>query len=234
MQHKDTKKLTKIQLETLEALKAYILQYNKAPTLGELAERLGFKSVQTAADRLTGLQRKGLIRRSPHGRRGIEILERSSFDGSSRMVSIPLVAFVGADQATVFAQQEYDQFLRVEERLLDGHRDIVAMRVRGSSMREAGIFDGDYIFVEPGEGAPYKNGEFVVAIVEEQTVVKEFYTNGRVIELRPRSKDPRYEPIIISSGREDFKIIGRVINVLHFSHESVGDDEGITIDPIKE
>jgi repressor LexA len=221
MPSKNRYKLTKIQKETLEFVQKYKLANKVSPTLMEMAKSLGVSSPQTIADRLMALRKKGVIKQSAHGWRNIELVENSN--KSNRLIQIPVVASVGADQASVFAEQEYGNFLQIEETLLLGHRDIVAMRVIGESMRDAGIFNGDYIFIEDNEHFVPQNGDVVVATVEGMTVVKEFYRGRNAIELRPKSRDPKYSPIIINTEQEDFKIIGRLINTLHFS-DSNDDD----------
>lgn len=218
------KKLTKIQQETLDCIKKYKSDNKVSPTLTELAKSLGVRSPQTIADRLTALRKKGVIQQQiERGWRNIELVE--DLNKTNPLVQIPVVTSVGADQASVFAEQEYGNFLRVHQSLLRGHRDIVAMRVIGDSMRDANIFNGDYIFIEDNEYFIPKNGDIVVATVEGMTVVKEFYRGRNAIELRPKSRDPKYSPIIINAeeNQDDFKIIGRLINVLHFSNSNDDD-----------
>lgn len=225
--NKDPKKLTKIQSDTLKKLKEYIAKNGKSPTLSELAGDFGVK-LQTISDRLTALKKKGFIRKLPHSWRNIEFADKPM--GDNNLVQIPVVGSVGADQMSIFAQEEYDQFLQVEEKLLDGYREVIAIKVIGNSMRDANIYNGDYVFVENNYNSIPSNGSVVVAIIDDKAVVKEYYSSNNLIELRPRSKNNNYLPIIIDPNIENFRIVGRVINILSFSDKK-NDDYQVTLYP---
>jgi repressor LexA len=216
-------------MHTLTALKRYITDHGYSPTLSEFAQILKVGSVQTVSDRLTALKKKGFIRKSPHAWRNIELANTPL--GSNKLIHIPVVGSVGADQMNVFAEYQYDQFLQVKESLLKGHREVIAIHVIGSSMRDANIYDGDYVFVENNEGYLPTNGDIVAVVVGDKAVVKKYYRGNKYVELRPCSTDPQYSPIIIDSAdSDDLKIVGRVINTLHFA-DKPSDDYQFIYDP---
>lgn len=213
--------LTKKQQETLNAISGYIKENKKSPTVSELAGMLDIGSYQTVVDRINALRRRGLIRKMPYKWRGIELVEDQGLSG--QLEQVPLVASVGADNLNVFAQEEYDQHIRIENKFLKGYRDVIAIRVIGNSMRDAGMKSGDIILVEDDE-TQIKNGDSVVAIVGDMAVVKQIKITQDIVVLYPKNKDPQYEPIIISKDRDDFRLIGRVIDVLPLPREDEDDD----------
>jgi repressor LexA len=215
MPRKDSNVLTKTQKETLDAIQRYISSHGESPTLSELAEILG-KELPTIADRVRGLRKKGFITKEPHKWRNLKIVDRHPI-GSESMVQIPMVASVGADNMAVFAQHEFDQFLQVQQKLLNGHHDVFAVRATGNSMRDADIFDGDYVIAEEASLDEVRSGDKVVAVVDDMAVVKRIEKSPRAIVLHPENKSGKYHPIIISGDSENFKVVGRVIDVLHFS-----------------
>lgn len=223
------KKITQKQLDTLNALKAYRVKNGNSPTLRELAEILGVRSVQTVADRLEGLRKKGLITKQPHSWRSVDLDEKSN-----RFIDVGVTTTAGADQVNVFAQEEFDTFLRVEEKVLKGHREVFAVRVMGNSMRDAGIYDGGYVFVDDNPNYQPANGDLVVASLRDSdwmTVVKEYYQSGDLIELRPKSDDPRYHPIVLGVDAEDMQILGKVINWLNAAPPA---EDDVTFESIKD
>ena len=132
---------------------------------------------------------------------------------------------------SVFAQEDYGQYVHIDTALLNGHRDVIAIRVIGHSMRDADIFDGSYVLVEVFDGYHPKNGDLVAAIIGDAALVKRYYEGPRTIELRPESQDPSYQPIILTRGIGAVRIIGRVVNVLHADEGDANDDVQFIPDP---
>lgn len=228
MPKKDNKILTKSQFETLEVIKRLIDQNGVSPTYNEIANKLVIH-IQTVVDRVEALRRKGFIRKVPHKKRNIEVVDHSA-SPNSKIIQVPVVASVGADNLSIFARQEFEKFLQVEDKVLKGHRDVFAVRAIGNSMKDAGIPDGGYVFAEPAEQVEIKNGDLVTAVVEDKTVVKRvsFTTSGVI--LSPENHSEKYEPLMISNDKEDFKIVGRVIDKLI----PINEPQDIEIIPIKE
>lgn len=217
--------VTKKQQETLDAIRRLTDKSGKSPTLEELRNELGLGSHQTVADRVELLIHKGLLRRkSSHSSRGLEVVEKSY---ANKQVTIPVVMSAGCDDMSVFAQEEYDQYLHVEEPLLRGHRDVVAIKAIGNSMVDAGVYDGDYIFVDTSENQP-ANGSLVVAIYDGMAILKRYTRdrNGQTITLSPESNDAKYKPLVIDANSDLFSIVGTLVCVLPYGE----DDDIITVE----
>lgn len=228
MPKKDRNILTKSQIDTLGAIKRHISQYGVSPTTKEIANEL-LIHMQTVVDRIEALRKKGFIRKLPHKWRNIEVVEHSvSQDG--RMIQVPVVASVGADNMAVFASQNFEKFLQVEDKVLRGHRDVFAVRALGNSMRDAGIPDGGYVFAEYVEQTDIRSGNLVVAVVEDKAVVKRIRFTENTMILMPENNSEKYEPIVIQNGREDFRIVGRVINKII----PIDGQEDVEVVPLKE
>ncbi len=228
MPRKDKNILTKVQRVTLDALRHYIAEHKRSPTLAELAVLLKVK-LPTVSDRIRALQKKGFVRKTPHAWRNLEVIDSKSL---GRTVHVPLIASVGADNMTVFAQHEFEQFLRVDEKLLNGHRDVFSVRAIGNSMRDADIFDGDYVLAEHASLEDVHTGDKVIAILGEMAVVKRIQIGKGSVVLHPENTSGRYHPHVITGDRDDFRVVGRVIDVLHFSESS--DDDDIQYHEIKD
>lgn len=230
MPRRDSRILTKIQQQTLDAIRGHIQKHGESPTLGELREVLKVGSHQTIVDRVDALVKKGFIRRKPHSWRNLELTEKAA-PQNKKTIQVPLVASAGADNMSVFAQEEYGQYIHIDQSLLQGQRDIVAIRVIGNSMREAGIMDGSYVITVIFDGYSPKNGDLVVAVIDDVAVVKRYYKFKHGIELRPDSDDPTYSPILVADTSARVKIIGQVVDV--FSPEE-DDSDDVTFEPLQE
>lgn len=201
--------LTSKQQRVLENIQLYLRAKGEPPTIEELRTNLGFKSLRTVVQYLETLERKGYIVRRRHARRNIELRAVDAAGTTAMLVSVPVVANVGCDDLSVFAQENTDEFLQVDKELVDKEGDIVAVRAVGESMLDAGIQSGDYILVKFTDRV--QSGDRVAAIVGDMVTVKRLVRQGGVTILYPESKDPKYKPIVL---REDFKIAGKVLCVI--------------------
>ncbi|MCC7500514.1 repressor LexA [Candidatus Nomurabacteria bacterium] len=201
--------LTSKQQRVLENIQLYLRAKGEPPTIEELRTNLGFKSLRTVVQYLETLERKGYIVRRRHARRNIELRAVDAQGTTAMLVSVPVVANVGCDDLSVFAQENTDEFLQVDKELVDQEGDIVAVRAVGESMLDAGINSGDYILVKFTDRV--QSGDRVAAIVGDMVTVKRLVRQGGVTILYPESKDPKYKPIVL---REDFKIAGKVLCVI--------------------
>ncbi|HYF13269.1 MAG TPA: transcriptional repressor LexA [Candidatus Paceibacterota bacterium] len=185
-----------------------------SPTIDELRKALKFKSLRTVVQYLEVLERKGYIVRRKNAKRNIEL---RSEDSASHTVSVPVVANVGCDDLTLFAQEEQDEFLEVDKAIVEGsskdEEGIVAVRAVGDSMEDAGINPGDYVLIRFTDEA--EDGDRVAAIIGDMVTVKRYKRQGGVTILYPESKNPKYKPIVL---REDFKIAGKVLCVIPNPH----------------
>jgi repressor LexA len=207
------------QKRVLDNIRLYVTAKGQPPTLEELRENLGLKSVRTVVQYLEVLEEKGYIVRRKNAWRNIEL---RNADGGWGTVSIPVVANVGCDDLSVFAQEQADEFIEVDKHIVEEAGEIVAVRAVGDSMNDAGINSGDYILVQFTNNV--QNGDRVAAIVGDMVTVKRLERRDGVTILYPESKDPKYKPIIL---REDFKITGKVLCVIP---ASVGMQEEIVPD----
>ncbi|OGC88363.1 repressor LexA [Candidatus Adlerbacteria bacterium RIFOXYC1_FULL_48_26] len=201
--------LTFKQQRVLSTLRDYMYTQNQSPTLEQLRSALGFNSLRTVTQYLDILERKGYIVRRKNASRNIEL---RNVDGAWGTVSIPVIANVGCDDLSVFAQntQGADEFLEVDKRIVDEEDgDIVAVRAIGDSMNDAGINTGDYVLIRFTDDV--QNGDRVAAIVNDMVTVKRLEKRDGMVILWPESKDPKFKPIIL---KEDFKIAGKVLCII--------------------
>jgi repressor LexA len=203
--------LTPKQQRVLDTLKKQITLTKESPTIEELRCALNLKSLRSVVQYLESLEEKGYIFRRKNAKRNIE-LRNADADGmpSAFLISVPVVANVGCDDLSVFAQEQYDEYLEVDKQLVEEEDGgIVAVRAVGESMVDAGILSGDYVLIRFTDHA--ENGDRVAAIVGDMITVKRYEKKDGAVILWPESKDPKYKPIIL---REDFKIVGKVLCVV--------------------
>lgn len=203
------KALTKKQARVLEAIRSHLTARRQSPTLEELRAVLGCKSLRTVAQYLESLERKGYIVRRRGAKRNIELIGGDADGMPGDTISVPVVASVGCDNLSIYANELHDEFLEVDRGLAQGGGDIVAVRSIGDSMADAGIRSGDYILVQFTER--FENGDRVAAVVNDMVVVKRLEKREGVMVLWPESKDPAYKPIILSGT---FKLTGKVLCVI--------------------
>ncbi|KKW20253.1 MAG: LexA repressor 1, partial [Parcubacteria group bacterium GW2011_GWA1_51_12] len=198
------------QKRVLDNIELYIKAKGEPPTLDELRQNLGFKSLRTVTQYLESLEKKGFILRRKHLRRSIELRAVDAAGNAAMLVSVPVVANVGCDDLSVFAQEQSDEFLQVDKQIVDEVQgEIVAVRAVGDSMADAGVKSGDYILVQFTDKV--KSGDRVAAIIGDMVTVKRLERRNGVTILYPESKDPKYKPIVL---RDNFKIAGRVLCII--------------------
>lgn len=198
--------LTYKQKRVLDNIRLYMEAKGEPPTLEELSRNLGLRSVRTVVQYLEILENKGYIVRRKNAWRNIEL---RNADGAWGTVSIPVVANVGCDDLSVFAEEQHDEFIEVDKKIVEESGEIVAVRAVGDSMLDAGIKSGDYILVQFTDNV--QNGDRVAAIVGDMVTVKRIERRDGVTILYPENKDPKYKPIIL---HENFKITGKVLCVI--------------------
>lgn len=193
--------LTKRQSEIFEFITGYLDKTGYPPTVREIGKALGLHSPSTVHAHLAKLEKSGVLRRDPSKPRAIEVL----VDRAKRVMApgVPLVGQVAAG-APILAEENIEEMLELPA-MIGAESGDYALRVRGDSMRDAGILAGDLVVVRPTEEA--SNGEIVVALLGEEATVKRFFRDADAVRLEPENSD--YEPIIT----RDVEIIGRVIGV---------------------
>lgn len=195
--------LTKRQKELYDYLQGYIAANGYAPTLEEIGARFGLASLSTVHKHLTNLERKGAIRRQWNFSRAIELVPHRR---SVAAIELPLLGYVAAGRP-IEAVEGDDTFAVPEQFVRRGTTFV--LRVRGESMIEDGICDGDYIIVE--ERVSPDNGETVVALVHGEATVKRFYREGPG-RVRLMPANAAFEPILVED--KDLAIRGVVVAVM--------------------
>ncbi|MCQ2054997.1 MAG: transcriptional repressor LexA [Fibrobacter sp.] len=206
------KELTDRQAEIYEYIRKYSKENRMPPTVREIGNHFDISSTNGVRSILAALIKKGYINRSPRLSRGIEILntdnDQPMEEAVSNTIEIPIVGRVAAG-TPILAVQNLEGTVTIDRDFLACRTDVFALRVKGDSMINAGIFDGDLIFARQQKSA--ERGEIVVAQIDNEATVKYYQPLSDHIELRPAN--PKYRPIIVKSNK-DFSIAGRVIGVM--------------------
>jgi repressor LexA len=192
--------LTERQTEVLDLIRRQLAEAGLPPTRAEIARTLGFRSPNAAEDHLRALARKGYLELVPGASRGIRLRDEVS--------GLPVVGHVAAGEP-VLAQQHIEDYCRIEAGLFHPSADYL-LRVRGDSMQDAGILDGDLLAVHRTPRA--ENGQIVVARIGDEVTVKRFQRRGSVVRLLPQNPD--YEPIRLDLRNETLVIEGLGVGVL--------------------
>ncbi len=195
-------KLTEIQKDILDFLIEQIKGRGIPPTLADVANHFGYKNRATAQQHLQAIEKKGYIRKNPRLSRGIELILEDKF-----FVPKPVLGEVAAGNPLTIYPDAIDTVeLPTIARM---PKDSFLLRVKGDSLKDAYIFNGDIVIVNPN--LEPKNGQIVAAILDDAAVVKRFYKKKNEIELV--SENPEYAPIVIDKKYASFKIVGLVIGV---------------------
>jgi repressor LexA len=198
--------LTKRQQEIFDFIKRYSSNHGYPPTVRDIGKAVGLASSSTVHAHLANLEKLGLLRRDPSKPRAIELLDRA-VEGVRSLVApagLPVVGQVAAGQP-VLAEENIEEYVQVPA-LIGGEDGEYLLRVRGDSMKDAGILEGDYVVVHRQETA--SDSEIVVAMVGEEATVKRFFREPDHIRLQP--ENPAYEPI----RSREVRVLGRVVGLL--------------------
>lgn len=203
-------KITQKQQEILDYIKNEILTKGYPPAVREICEAVHLKSTSSVHSHLETLEKNGYIRRDPTKPRAIEICDDSFQMVRTEMVSMPVIGQVAAG-VPILAQQNIDSYFPVPADKVPKGESFI-LNVKGDSMINAGILNGDQILVNVCSTA--NNGDIVVALIDDSATVKTFYKEDGHIRLQP--ENDTMEPIIV----EDCQILGRVFGVLRFFRKS--------------
>ena len=199
-------KISAKQLEILEYIKSQILERGFPPSVRDICEAVHLKSTSSVHSHLETLEKNGYIRRDPTKPRAIEILDESFNFTRREMVNVPIVGRVAAGEP-LLAEQNIENYFPIPMEYMPNQQTFM-LKVRGESMINAGILDGDYVLVEQAQTA--RNGDMVVALIEDDATVKTFYKEEGIIRLQP--ENDYMDPIIV----RDVQIMGKVIGVFRF------------------
>ena len=196
-------RITKKQQHILDYIKEQILEKGYPPAVREICEAVGLRSTSSVHSHLETLEKNGFIRRDPTKPRAIEICDDNFHMIRTETSSLPVVGQVAAG-TPILAQQNIESYFPVPAEYVPSGESFV-LKVHGTSMINAGIMDGDYIFVNSCRTA--ENGQIVVALIDDSATVKRFYKEKGHIRLQPENDE--MEPIIV----DDCVILGRVFGV---------------------
>jgi repressor LexA len=194
--------LTKRQQEIFDYIKSYGSEHGYPPTVRDIGKAIGLTSSSTVHAHLANLEKVGLLRRDPSKPRAIEVL----VDKAKQVVApdgLPVVGQVAAGQP-VLAEENIEDYVPVPP-IAGGDKGEFVLKVRGDSMKDAGIFAGDHVVVHRQETA--RNGQIVVALVGEEATVKRFFKEKDHVRLQPENE--AMDPI----RTRDVKVLGRVVGV---------------------
>lgn len=194
--------LTKRQQQVLDFIRMHLEANGAPPTRTEIAEALGFRSANAAREHLQALERKGVISLSPNTSRGIRLL------GDAVQVGLPVVGRVAAGEP-ILAEEHIETLCSVDPSVFSPQADYL-LQVKGMSMRDAGILDGDLLAVH--RSATAHNGQIVVARLGDEVTVKRFQREGDIVRLLP--ENPAFDPIEVDLKHAPLVIEGIGVGVL--------------------
>lgn len=200
-------KLTARQSEILEFIRDTVKQTSLPPTRAEICTTFGFKSPNAAEEHLRALARKGAIELSSGTARGIQLAEQISGTLQS-IIALPLIGRVAAG-SPILAEQNVERNVPVDPAMFTPKADYL-LKVKGLSMKDIGIFDGDLLAVHSQSEA--RNGQIVVARLDNEVTVKRFYKKGTTVELI--AENPDFKPIVVDLRREPLAIEGLAVGVI--------------------
>ncbi|MCL1112165.1 MULTISPECIES: transcriptional repressor LexA [Shewanella] len=195
--------LTPRQAEILDLIKNNIAETGMPPTRAEIANRLGFKSANAAEEHLKALAKKGFIEIMPGTSRGIRLPQEDEQE-----TGLPLIGQVAAGEP-ILAQEHVEQYYQVDPSMFKPAADFL-LRVRGDSMKDIGILEGDLLAVHKMQQA--RNGQVVVARVEDDVTVKRFEKKGNVVYLH--AENEAYNPIKVDLSCQSLTIEGLAVGVI--------------------
>ena len=199
------KELTKRQQEIYDFIRKYSAKYGYPPTVRDIGKAVGLASSSTVHAHLANLEKVGVLRRDPSKPRALELLDRAT-DAMKSVVKpggLPLVGNVAAG-SPILAEENIEDYVPVPE-IAGGDEGEFVLTVRGDSMKNVGIMEGDYVVVRPQEIAD--DGQIVVALVGEEATVKRFFREADHVRLQPENET--MEPI----RSREVRIVGRVVGV---------------------
>ncbi|AMO51039.1 SOS-response transcriptional repressor, LexA [Kosakonia oryzendophytica] len=197
------KALTARQQEVFDLIRDRISQTGMPPTRAEIAQQLGFRSPNAAEEHLKALARKGVIEIVSGASRGLRLLLEEEDD-----LGLPLIGRVAAGEP-LLAQQHIEGHYQVDPALFKPHADFL-LRVSGMSMKDIGIMDGDLLAVHKTQDV--RNGQVVVARIEDEVTVKRLKKQGNTVELLPENNE--FSPIVVDLRDQNFTIEGLAVGVI--------------------
>ena len=202
--------LTKRQQEIFDFIRKYSAKYGYPPTVRDIGKAVGLASSSTVHAHLANLEKLGLLRRDPSKPRAIEMLERGvgnaveSVKGMVGTEGLPVLGAVAAGRP-MLAEENIEDYVTIPD-MAGGGDGTYLLRIRGESMKDAGILEGDHVVVHSQDTA--RNGDIVVALLGEEATVKRFFREPDHIRLQPENET--MEPI----RSKEVKVLGKVVGLL--------------------
>ena len=199
--------LSKKQADAVRHIRNWIMHKGKTPSVRELMSALGYKSPRSAALIIEELIQKGILKKRSNG--DLQLIKDIDADSvHARTVNVPLVGMVTCG-TPILAQENIEGFIPVSVSLAKPGFKYFFLRAKGDSINKAGINDGDLILVRQQSVA--KNGDIVVALIDDEATVKEFQRSKNCVVLMPRSKNKNHKPIILT---ENFQVQGVAVTTI--------------------
>ncbi len=195
-----SKELTARQKEVLTFIKTFAIEHGYPPTIPEIQDEFGIKSPNGVNNHLKALSRKGYLRRDSSRARALDITGMNE--------GIPILGNVAAG-TPILAEENLEGYFKLQE-MYQKENNVFMLHVRGESMINAGIFDGDYVIVRMQQ--TIEPGEIGVAIIENESTVKRIYPDGNIVRLVPENDS--MTPITVQRNDPNFSIGGKVIGVI--------------------
>lgn len=195
--------LTKRQKEIFDFIRKYAAKTGYPPTVREIGKAVGLHSSSTVHAHLANLEKIGLLKRDPSKPRAIELLLEKAKKTVRPGYELPLIGQVAAGEP-ILAEENIDEYLEIPD-VIGGEDGDYILQIRGESMKNAGILEGDYVVVRPSDEAD--NGEIVVALIGDEATVKRIYREADHIRLQPENDE--MDPILTTEAR----VLGKVVGV---------------------
>ena len=199
-------KISKKQEEILEYIKSELLSKGYPPAVREICEAVHLKSTSSVHSHLETLEKNGYIRRDPTKPRAIEIMDDTFNLTRREVVNVPVIGRVAAGEP-ILAEENIENYFPIPMEFMPNEKTFL-LSVKGESMINAGILNGDYVLVKQQPNA--ENGDMIVALIEDGATVKRFFKEEGVYRLQP--ENDFMDPIIV----ENVEILGKVIGVFRF------------------
>lgn len=195
------------ELEAVREIRNSLMHVGRIPSMRELMSSLGYRSPRSASLIINKLIKKGVLRRREDG--GLQFVRNLEDDtGRAQTVDVPFVGSVACG-TPVLAEENIEGMIPVSTKLARPPHRYFLLKAKGDSMDKAGIDDGDMVLVRQQTGAD--NGDVVVALIDDEATVKEFYRAGKTVILKPRSRNKKYQRIVLTN---DFQIQGVVVTAI--------------------
>lgn len=200
-------KLTNKELAAIREIRNSLIQRGRNPSVRELMEALEYRSPRSAAVLIEQLTKKKFLRKKEDG--SFQLIRHTEDDTThARTVDVPLVG-TAACGMPILAEENINAMIPVSTKLAQPNHRYFLLKAKGDSMNAKGINDGDLVLVRQQTTA--QNGDIVVALIDEEAIIKEFHRTGETIVLKPRSKSKEHKPIVLT---KDFQIQGIVVTAI--------------------